>query len=236
MYDAELGLVYYNYRYYSPRDGRWTRRDPVDNAMNSRNNYYSFVRNSSGIDVLGLADIRIYIVRVYDKWETLSDWTAEPTAALNCGTVTGKGIELKKGQYALKRRGEVKKYPIPEGTYKGQLVEAPDTSLHKVCGREKKYHQSPSVENVKNFSGIRWHAGTSVKSTEGCMVVGGTYSKEEISKEKSPYTDDTAPNRKYTTFELGDSCNKMVELMEMILCVKCKIKKDPTISYEYTSK
>ena len=28
MYDAELGLAYYNYRYYNPRDGRWTRRDP----------------------------------------------------------------------------------------------------------------------------------------------------------------------------------------------------------------
>ena len=27
MYDAELGLVYYNYRYYNPLDGRWTRRD-----------------------------------------------------------------------------------------------------------------------------------------------------------------------------------------------------------------
>ena len=27
VYDAELGLVYYNYRYYHSLDGRWTRRD-----------------------------------------------------------------------------------------------------------------------------------------------------------------------------------------------------------------
>ena len=29
MHDTELGLVYYNYRYYNPTDGRWTRRDPI---------------------------------------------------------------------------------------------------------------------------------------------------------------------------------------------------------------
>ncbi len=28
-HDAETGLVYYNYRYYNPLDGRWTKRDPV---------------------------------------------------------------------------------------------------------------------------------------------------------------------------------------------------------------
>ena len=28
-HDAETGLVYYNFRYYNPRDGRWTRREPV---------------------------------------------------------------------------------------------------------------------------------------------------------------------------------------------------------------
>ena len=27
-HDVDLGLVYYNYRYYNPADGRWTRRDP----------------------------------------------------------------------------------------------------------------------------------------------------------------------------------------------------------------
>ena len=40
VYDAELGLVYYNYRYYNPLDGRWTRRDPV--IFPSSFNLYSF--------------------------------------------------------------------------------------------------------------------------------------------------------------------------------------------------
>ena len=30
VYDDELGLVYYNYRHYSPSDGRWISRDPIE--------------------------------------------------------------------------------------------------------------------------------------------------------------------------------------------------------------
>ena len=30
FYDSELGLVYYNYRHYSPTDGRWLSRDPIE--------------------------------------------------------------------------------------------------------------------------------------------------------------------------------------------------------------
>ena len=38
--DPELGLVYYNYRSYNPRNGRWTRRDDWGGY-----NLYSFVQN-----------------------------------------------------------------------------------------------------------------------------------------------------------------------------------------------
>ena len=31
MHDEELALVYYNYRYYNPKDGRWINRDPLLN-------------------------------------------------------------------------------------------------------------------------------------------------------------------------------------------------------------
>ena len=30
VYDSELALVYYNYRHYSPTDGRWLSRDPIE--------------------------------------------------------------------------------------------------------------------------------------------------------------------------------------------------------------
>ena len=52
--DDELGLVYYNYRYYNPQNGRWISRDPI--GEEESNNLYRFSDNSSIIycDILGL--------------------------------------------------------------------------------------------------------------------------------------------------------------------------------------
>ena len=53
VYDAELRLVYYNFRYYNPTDGRWTRRDPVGEEMG---NLYCYIDNDiiEDTDYLGL--------------------------------------------------------------------------------------------------------------------------------------------------------------------------------------
>ncbi|MGN0885213.1 MAG: RHS repeat-associated core domain-containing protein [Candidatus Spyradosoma sp.] len=53
VYDSELDLVYYNYRHYSPSDGRWLSRDPIEEAGGQ--NLYGFVGNAptAGIDILG---------------------------------------------------------------------------------------------------------------------------------------------------------------------------------------
>lgn len=53
-HDAELGLIYYNYRYYNPVDGRWTRRDPF--IMMDTYSKYSFINNNPLVenDLLGL--------------------------------------------------------------------------------------------------------------------------------------------------------------------------------------
>ncbi len=50
--DEELGLVYYNYRHYNPRDGRWINRDLIGERGGM--NLYGFVRNGVGIDIKGL--------------------------------------------------------------------------------------------------------------------------------------------------------------------------------------
>ncbi len=42
-YDAEVGLYYYGYRYYTPADGRWLNRDPI--AEDGGLNLYAFVHN-----------------------------------------------------------------------------------------------------------------------------------------------------------------------------------------------
>ncbi len=43
-YDTELGLVYYNYRHYSPSLGRFLSRDPIEEQ--GGRNLYAFVKNN----------------------------------------------------------------------------------------------------------------------------------------------------------------------------------------------
>jgi RHS repeat-associated protein len=45
FHDDETGLVYYNYRYYSPALGRWTRRDPI--GENGTVNLYGLITNDA---------------------------------------------------------------------------------------------------------------------------------------------------------------------------------------------
>ena len=42
-YDPKTALVYYNYRYYNPQDGRWTSRDPI--GIKGEVNLYAFGNN-----------------------------------------------------------------------------------------------------------------------------------------------------------------------------------------------
>ena len=53
-HDDETGLVYYNYRYYSPELGRWIKRDPIEEEGGV--NLYAMVGNNSvtKTDYLGL--------------------------------------------------------------------------------------------------------------------------------------------------------------------------------------
>ena len=56
MNDVELALVYYNYRYYNPADGRWINRDPITEEGGW--NLYEFMGNICvyKCDYLGLKD------------------------------------------------------------------------------------------------------------------------------------------------------------------------------------
>ena len=83
--DDELGLVYYNYRYYNSSNGRWIDRDPI-NEWGGKN-LYAFVNNASIFsgDQLGLActitankencsiNINLDIVIYPDKGSSLDD-------------------------------------------------------------------------------------------------------------------------------------------------------------------
>lgn len=58
-HDENLGLIYYNYRHYNPRDGRWISRDPIGEEGGV--NLYGFVGNNllNVIDKLGL-ELELY--------------------------------------------------------------------------------------------------------------------------------------------------------------------------------
>ena len=53
-HDEQTGLVYYNYRYYNPENGKWLKRDPI--AEKGGYNLYAFVNNNpvNYFDNLGL--------------------------------------------------------------------------------------------------------------------------------------------------------------------------------------
>ncbi|WP_143246886.1 RHS repeat domain-containing protein [Akkermansia muciniphila] len=53
-YDAELGMVYYNFRFYNPVDGRRTSRDPIG-ELDGGVNLYIIAANSilNDFDILG---------------------------------------------------------------------------------------------------------------------------------------------------------------------------------------
>ena len=55
-FDSELALVYYNYRYYNPTDGRWIGQDRIE-----QHNLYSYLNNSplNGNDYLGEIDLSL---------------------------------------------------------------------------------------------------------------------------------------------------------------------------------
>ncbi|MEQ2988081.1 RHS repeat domain-containing protein, partial [Akkermansia muciniphila] len=62
MHDEELALVYYNYRYYNPADGRWINRDPI--AEQAGWNLYSFNKNIIyTTDYLGLLSLGRFITK-----------------------------------------------------------------------------------------------------------------------------------------------------------------------------
>lgn len=52
--DEETGLVYYNYRYYNPQDGRWVSRDPLGEEGGL--NLYAFAGNRMVSDWMGLEE------------------------------------------------------------------------------------------------------------------------------------------------------------------------------------
>ena len=64
-YDAESGLYYYGYRYYSPELGRWLTRDPIEE--DGGDNLYAFCENN-GVDAFDALGLKWAISRTGDNF------------------------------------------------------------------------------------------------------------------------------------------------------------------------
>ena len=72
--DMETGLIYYGYRYYDPRQGRFINRDPIGEEGGL--NLYAMLGNSpvNAVDYLGLEEI---FVQNCGLWQERSYWVEE---------------------------------------------------------------------------------------------------------------------------------------------------------------
>jgi len=252
----------YLYRYYDPLTGRWPSRDPIEEAGGV--NLYGFVGNDgvNWIDLLGLADISVEIIRQYLEWETIGTFTATPTddeAKKCCGSVTGQTLELKKGNYEVADGRGNKNYPIYEGVRDGVYSSSSNTSINgQQRWLDKNYPNSngapralvpgtigenninvisnnPRNSGQSSFGGTRMHHGQSSQSSEGCPIVGCNMKKGDITN--SRYSD-VEKGKKFPGhyFDKKDSIAKAIELNTLVECVQKSLKRKPTIKVNIRSK
>ena len=88
-YDSETGLVYYNYRYYSPNIGRWLSRDPIQELGGS--NLYSYCMNRNYLyDIIGLCSF----------WDRLKAGFVGALTGAGSGALTGAAVGAGVGFFA----------------------------------------------------------------------------------------------------------------------------------------
>lgn len=109
-------------------------------------------------------------------------------------------------------------------TGKGELIQLDAKDVY-----EKNFGLNPK----DGFSGVRWHVGNSILWSRGCMIVGSNILREgaipNIYKMHPSYA---IPIH---IFDLNDSLLKSEELSKFAYCVKCKLKKDPSVKAIYKS-
>lgn len=122
VYDAELALVYYNYRYYNPADGRWISRDLI--AEEGGWNLYAFLSDSPfyEYDSLGLEQKNLEDYKDYDTNFTSLNLNDEFIQSFNCAglatrTFTYMGLDDLKKKFLSKG----KQIPCKEKCVKCQI-------------------------------------------------------------------------------------------------------------------
>ena len=167
--DSDLALVYYNFRYYNPCDGRWTRRDPIGERAS-----YSAYGNAAPfvVDILGLYAVLCF---AYDAGKIIAVDRDNPTDQIEVDNVfSGNGDDINNpNSQHLEDRG-----PIPEGVYwiGEQRVVHGRERWRRLYGDDGKGGKSytdvqvydPNTRQRITRGGLNLHVGT---RSNGCVTV-----------------------------------------------------------------
>jgi RHS repeat-associated protein len=84
VFENETGLVYYNYRYYSPELGRWLSRDPIEEG--GGDNLYGMVGNNpiNKWDALGY--LKVSLKDILSSLSNLTKTEKKIWTSTNCGS------------------------------------------------------------------------------------------------------------------------------------------------------
>lgn len=92
------------------------------------------------------------------------------------------------------------------------------------------YNKNFGLYAKNGFSGIRWHIGTSVNWSRGCMIVGSKYIETKV---RVNVYGDQNKDLIVHAFDGNDSLLKAEELSLFACCVQCKLGKTPTVEFQY---
>ncbi len=112
-YDAELSMVYYNFRFYNPFDGRWLRRDP---HIELNSNLYAYVYNTPTM----LLDIR-------GEWAFALPIISIPVSLIVAGAIVATVVITE-----VVRPGTIKEI-VDEVIPKTKPIPIPVPNIKKTC-------------------------------------------------------------------------------------------------------
>ena len=119
--DMETGLVYYNYRYYSPGLGRWLSRDPIEEQGGW--NLYNFIFNNpfSQFDALGAHGVVLFAKPVVPRVNPSTLPKLKPPTGVSPkpNLPRGNGIPLPKDGFKPPKNWNGQKVKCPNGKGSG---------------------------------------------------------------------------------------------------------------------
>ncbi len=124
--DAELGLIYYNYRHYNPVIGKWTTRDFVEGV-----NLYNYVHNRTifSIDYIGLSLLQEIGDTLNATWNSVKNYYNELDAEYNISARAIGSVQLIGGISEMSIGAAGVAVPEPATTVAGVVLVAHGVDL-----------------------------------------------------------------------------------------------------------